>query len=132
VAPANPIVAGEGVSANEKKFLAEYKKCCFPDGIRSEVGANKTIGAAFLTYDGVKMWAQAAEKAGSFEPEEVDKVFNAGFTFGPEDSSASLTWSYTATDHEGFHATDAWFYQWVKDKNGIEYKFIGDAAKLAA
>src|SRR5438874_11444485 len=119
VAPANPIVSGEGVSANEKSFLTEYKKCCFPDGIRSEVGANKMIGAAFLTYDGLKMWAQAADKAGSNDATEVDKVFNDGFTFGPADSSASLTWSYTATDHDGFHATDAWFYKWVKDKNGI-------------
>ena len=131
VAPANPIVAGVGVSPNERKFLAEYRQCCFPDGIRSEVGANKMIGAAFLTYDGLKMWAQAADKAGSNDATEVDKVFNDGFTFGPADSSASLTWSYTATDHDGFHATDAWFYKWVKDKNGIEYKFLGDANKLA-
>lgn len=131
VAPANPIVSGEGVSTNEKKFLGEYRKCCFPDGIRSETGANKMIGAAFLTYDGLKMWAQAAGKANSLSPDAVDKVFNDGFTFGPADSSASLTWSYTQNDHEGFHAHDAWFYQWVKDKNGIEYKFLGDANKLA-
>jgi branched-chain amino acid transport system substrate-binding protein len=131
VAPANPIVSGQGVSPNERKFLAEYRKCCFPDGIRSESGANKMIGAAFLTYDGLKMWAQAAEKAKSSDPTAVDNVFNAGFQFGPQDSSASLTWTYTKTDHEGFHATDAWFYRWVKDANGIEYKFLGDANKLS-
>jgi branched-chain amino acid transport system substrate-binding protein len=131
VAPANPIVSGQGVSPNERKFLAEYRKCCFPDGIRSESGANKMIGAAFLTYDGLKMWAQAAEKAKSYSPDDVANVFNSGYQFGPQDSSASLTWSYTKTDHEGFHATDAWFYRWVKDANGIEYKFLGDANKLS-
>jgi branched-chain amino acid transport system substrate-binding protein len=130
VAPGNPIISGRGVSPVEKRFLAEYRACCFPDGIRSEVGANKMIGAAFLTYDGLRMWAQAAAKAKSFAPDAVDRVFNGGFTFGPADSSGGLTWSYTAKDHEGFHATDAWFYKWVKDANGIEYKFLGDASKL--
>ena len=98
---------------------------------RSESGANKVIGAAFLTYDGVKMWAQAAEKAKSADPADVDKIFNAGFTFGPAASSANLTWTYSSTDHEGFHANDAWFYKWVHDSHGIEFKFFGDAATLA-
>jgi hypothetical protein len=76
------------------------------------------------------MWAAAAEQAGSTDATDVQKVFNAGFTFGPEDSSADLTWHYDATDHEGFHQQGAWFYQWVKSSNGIEFKFIGEASKL--
>ena len=131
VAPANPILTGsQNIPANAKHFYNEYVQKYFPDGIRSESGANKVIGAAFLTYDGVKMWAQAAEKAKSADPADVDKIFNAGFTFGPADSSADLTWHYTASDHEGFHALGAWFYQWVKDKNGIEFKFLGTSKQL--
>jgi ABC-type branched-subunit amino acid transport system substrate-binding protein len=131
VAPANPILTGsQNIPPNAKHFYNEYVQKYFPDGIRSESGANKVIGAAFLTYDGVKMWAQAAEKAGTTDPTQVDKIFNAGFTFGPAASSADLTWHYTATDHEGFHQLGAWFYQWVKDKNGIEFKFLGTSKQL--
>jgi ABC-type branched-subunit amino acid transport system substrate-binding protein len=130
VAPANPILVGDHSSPNADHFYKEYVQRYFPDGVRSESGANKVIGAAFLTYDGVKMWAAAAEKAKSFDPTAVQQVFNQGFTFGPADSSADLTWHYSATDHEGFHQAGAWFYQWVKDANGIEFKFIGDSAKL--
>jgi branched-chain amino acid transport system substrate-binding protein len=130
VAPANPVLVGGNVPPNAQHFYNEYVQKFFPDGVRSEAGANKVIGAAFLTYDGVKMWAQAAEQAGSSDADQVQRVFNAGFTFGPADSSADLTWHYSATDHEGFHQQGAWFYQWVKDSHGIEFKFIGDAAKL--
>ena len=119
VAPANPVLTGsQNTPANAKHFYSLYRQRYFPDGIR------------FLTYDGVKMWAQAVEKANSADPADVDKIFNAGFTFGPADSSADLTWHYTASDHEGFHALGAWFYQWVKDKNGIEFKFLGTSKQL--
>jgi ABC-type branched-subunit amino acid transport system substrate-binding protein len=130
VAPNNPVLTGSQVPPNAQSFYDQYVKRYFPDGIRSESGANKVIGAAFLTYDGVKMWATAAEQANSAEPEAVQQVLNGGFTFGPADSSADITWHYDATDHDGFHATGAWFYQWVKDSNGIEFKPLGDSAQL--
>src|SRR6266516_4537098 len=76
VAPANPVLTGGSVPPNAQHFYDEYVKQYFPDGIRSESGANKVIGAAFLTYDSVKMWAQAAEKADSTDPAQVAKVFN--------------------------------------------------------
>jgi branched-chain amino acid transport system substrate-binding protein len=131
VAPADPIVVGKAVSPNEKRFMNEYKACCFPDGVRSESGANKMIGAAFLTYDGLKMWAQAAKAANSYQPQAVQQQFDKGLTFGPTGSSGGLTWTYNAHNHDGFHSSDAWFYQWVKDSNGIEFKYIGTAQKLA-
>ena len=131
VGPANPVAKGEKATPQEVKFVTEYVKKYFPNGVRSQSGANKLIGAGFLTYDGVKMWAKAAERAGAYQPDDVDKVFNAGFTFGPAESSGNLTWEYSANDHEGFHAKDAWLYRWVKDAKGIEYKYFADAAKYA-
>jgi branched-chain amino acid transport system substrate-binding protein len=131
VGPKNPVSRGGKPTPQEVKFVTEYIKKYYPNGIRSESGANKLIGAGFLTYDGVKMWAAAAEKAKSYLPDAVDKVYNDGFTFGPADSAGNLTWEYSASDHEGFHAKDAWLYRWVKDAKGIEYKYFADATKYA-
>jgi len=131
VGPKNPVSRGGKPTPNEIKFVTDYIKKYYPTGIRSKSGANKLIGAGFLTYDGVRMWASAAEKAKSYLPDDVDKVFNDGFTFGPAESSGGLTWEYSATDHEGFHSKDAWLYRWVKDSKGIEYKYFADATKYA-
>jgi branched-chain amino acid transport system substrate-binding protein len=131
VGPKNPVSKGGKPTAQEVRFVTEYIKKYFPNGIRSQTGASKLIGAGFLTYDGVKMWASAAEKAKSYQPDAVDNVFNGGFTFGPADSAGNLTWAYSATDHKGFHAKDAWLYRWVKDANGIEYKYFANATKYA-
>src|SRR5205085_8255004 len=79
VAPANPVAKGGRPTPNEKRFVTEYVKKYLPSGIRSQSGASKLIGAGFLTYDGVKMWAQAAAQAKSYLPDAVDRVFNAGF-----------------------------------------------------
>jgi hypothetical protein len=58
-------------------------------------------------------------------------VFNAGYEFGPEESSAGIVWTYDAQDHEGFHQGDTWFYEWVQAGNDIRFEFLGDAEKLA-
>ena len=69
------------------------------------------------------------KRAGAFGM--IGVAFGIGFTFGPAESSGNLTWEYSATDHEGFHAKDAWLYQWVKDAKGIEYKYFANATKYA-
>ena len=130
IAPATPILTGGAIPPAARRFYSEYVKQYFPDGIRSASGANKVIGAAFLTYDGVQMWARAATDAHSADPTAVQRVMNGGFTFGPADSSADLTWHYDATNHDGFQQRDAWFFRWVHDAHGYEFKPLGDAAKL--
>lgn len=133
VAPPVPVIAGdESLSPTAESFYDEYVDRYFSDGTTSESGADKVTGAAYLAYDGVKMWADAAEQAGSTDPVTVAGVFNAGYEFGPEESSAGILWSYDAQDHEGFHQGDTWFYEWVRVGNDIQFEFIGDAEQFAA
>jgi branched-chain amino acid transport system substrate-binding protein len=132
VAPPVPVVAGEeSLSPTAETFYDEYVDRYFQDGTTSETGADKVTGAAYLTHDGVKMWAEAAEQAGSADPVAVAEVFNAGYEFGPDESSAGIVWSYDAQDHEGFHQGDTWFYEWVQAGNDIQFEFLGDAEQLA-
>ncbi|HEX6263047.1 MAG TPA: ABC transporter substrate-binding protein [Actinomycetota bacterium] len=131
VAPPIPVLAGTDTPAAQA-FHEAYVGRYFPDGTKSDSGADKVTGAAYLTYDGVMMWARAAEDAGSADPAAVVEVFNAGFDFGPEESSAGIAWHYDANDHEGFHEGDTWFYQWDETPAGIEFTFLGDAAEILA
>jgi len=131
VAPPIPVLAGTDTPAAQT-FHETYVDRYFPAGTTSESGADKVTGAAYLTYDGVMMWAQAAEQAGSDDPGAVAEVFNAGFDFGPEESSAGIAWHYDANDHEGFHEGDTWFYEWAETPAGIEFTFLGDAAEILA
>lgn len=131
VAPPIPVLAGTDTEAAQA-FYDEYVNRYFPDGTTSESGADKVTGAAYLTYDGVMMWAEAAEEAGSADPATVTDTFNAGFDWGPEESSAGIAWHYDAEDHEGFHEGDTWFYEWAETAKGIEFTFLGDAAEILA
>jgi branched-chain amino acid transport system substrate-binding protein len=131
VAPPIPVLAGTDTEAAQA-FYDQYVERYFPDGTVSDSGADKVTGAAYLTYDGVMMWAAAAEQAGSADSVEVTKVFNAGYDFGPEESSAGIAWHYDAEDHEGFHEGDTWFYEWARTGNGIEFTFLGDAEEVLA
>jgi branched-chain amino acid transport system substrate-binding protein len=131
VAPPVPVLAGEeNLPQSAQSFYDEYVDRFFSDGTTSESGADKVTGAAYLTYDGVKMWARAVEEAGSADPVAVAEVFNAGFDFGPEESSAGIEWHYDADDHEGFHQGDTWFYEWDRTPKGIEFTFLGEADDL--
>jgi branched-chain amino acid transport system substrate-binding protein len=133
VAPPVPVIAGEeALSPTAEAFYQEYVERYFQDETTSEAGADKVTGAAYLTYDGVMMWADAAERAGSVDPSAVADVFNAGYEFGPEESSAGIAWSYDAQDHEGFHEGDTWFYEWVSTGDSIRFEFLGDAEEIAA
>ena len=129
VAPPVPILAGQETEAAQF-FFDQYTERFFPDGTKSAAGADKVTGAAYLTYDGVQMWAKAAEEAGSVDPQAIADEFNAGFDFGPEESSAGIAWHYDQNDHEGFHEGDTWFYEWRKTGAGIEFSFLGDATEL--
>lgn len=131
VAPPVPVLADEGLTPSAEQFHQTYVDRYFTDGTTSETGADKVTGAAYLTYDGVKMWAEAVEQAGTTDPTAVAEVFDAGFDFGPEGSSAGIEWHYDAQDHEGFHEGDTWFYAWRKNGTRIEFEFLGDAAELA-
>jgi branched-chain amino acid transport system substrate-binding protein len=131
VAPPVPVLANEDLTESAQQFHRTYVDRYFTDGTTSETGADKVTGAAYLTYDGVKMWAEAVEQAGTTDPSEVAAVFDAGFDFGPEGSSAAIEWHYDAQDHEGFHEGDTWFYEWRRNGNKIEFEFLGDAAELA-
>jgi branched-chain amino acid transport system substrate-binding protein len=131
VAPPIPVLAGTDTEAAQA-FYEQYVERYFPDGTVSDSGADKVTGAAYLTYDGVMMWAAAAEQAGSADSVEVTKVFNAGYDFGPEESSAGIAWHYDADDHEGFHEGDTWFYEWARTGSGIEFTFLGDAGEVLA
>lgn len=131
VAPPVPVIAGEeNLSPTAESFYDEYVDRYFQEGTTSETGADKVTGAAYLSYDGVKMWATAAEEAGSSDPVAVADVFNSGFEFGPEESSAGVVWSYDAEDHEGFHQGDTWFYEWTKTGPDIKFAFLGEAQEL--
>jgi branched-chain amino acid transport system substrate-binding protein len=131
VAPPVPVLADdEELPASAENFYETYVDRFFSDGTVSDSGADKVTGAAYLTYDGVHMWARAAEQAGATDPTEVSEVFNGGFDFGPEGSAAGIEWHYDADDHEGFHAQDTWFYEWQRSGDGITFQFLGDAAAL--
>jgi branched-chain amino acid transport system substrate-binding protein len=131
VAPPVPVLAGEeNLSPTAEAFYDEYVDRYFGDGTTSKSGADKVTGAAYLTYDGVKMWAAAAEDAGSADPQAVADVFNSGFEYGPDESSAGVVWSYDAQDHEGFHEGDTWFYEWARSGNDMTFRFLGEAHEL--
>jgi len=131
VAPPIPVLAGTDTPTAEA-FHQAYVERYFADGTTSDSGADKVTGAAYLTYDGVMMWARAAEQAGTPDPAAVTEIFNAGFDFGPEESSAGIAWHYDADDHEGFHEGDTWFYEWAETPAGIGFTFLGDAAEILA
>lgn len=132
VGPPIPSTVGEDLSPTAQQFYDTYVEKYFADGTESETGADKVIGAAYLTYDGVNMWAAAAEEAGSTDPVAVAEVFNSGFQFGPEGSSGDITWTYDAEDHEGFHQSETWFYEWARVGSDIEFTFLGDAEELTS
>jgi ABC-type branched-subunit amino acid transport system substrate-binding protein len=129
VAPPVPVLAGVETPVAQS-FYDEYVNRFFPDGTKSESGADQVTGAAYLTYDGVMMWADAAEQAGTTDPQAVADVFNGGFDFGPDESSAGIIWHYDADDHEGFVDMNTWFYEWEQTPDGIEFTFLGDADEL--
>ena len=131
VAPPVPVIVGAAnLPEAAKTFYEQYSTRFFSDGTTSETGADKVTGAAYLTYDGVLMWARAVEQAGSADADAVANVFNGGFTFGPDESSANIEWRYDANDHEGFHAADTWFYEWTQAGGDIKFEFLGEAAEL--
>lgn len=111
-------------------FYDRYTARFFKEGPNSAVGADKVIGAAFLTYDGVRMWAKAVTKAGSAGGKRVQPVLT-DFRYGPDESVGSLAWSYSPGDHEGIHQGDMWFYEWVKEGPSIRFKFLGRGEELA-
>lgn len=129
--PIPQTVGAANLPETAQAFYKAYTTRFFQDGTRSESGADKVTGAAYLTYDAVRMWATAAKKAGSTDPQKVADVFNAGFDYGPKESSANVAWHYDAKDHEGIHKGDMWFYKWSKTDKGIEFSFLGDAKTLA-
>ena len=130
VAPPIPQVTGDELTPAAEHFYEVYVDRYFPDGTESEVGADMVTGAAYLTYDGVRMWAAAAEQAGSVDPVDVAEVFNAGYEYGPAESSSGILWSYDAQDHEGFHDDDAWFYEWSRSGSDLTFQFLGEATEL--
>lgn len=131
VAPPIPVLAETNTPAAQA-FHETYVERYFPEGTKSESGADKVTGAAYLTYDGVMMWARAAEEAGSADPAAVAEVLDSGFDFGPDESSAGIAWHYDENDHEGFHEGDTWFYRWDETPAGIEFTFLGDAEEMLA
>jgi branched-chain amino acid transport system substrate-binding protein len=104
--------------ASVREFYEAYVKRYLPDGEFSETGAYRAYSTNFLTYDMVKIWAAAAEKAGSPDPVKVGDALNAGFTYPAEESVIGVPWKYTAENHDGIEPGDLYFYTWDLGDNG--------------
>ena len=100
-----------------RTFYEAYVKRYLPDGEFSDTGAYKAYSTNFLTYDMVKIWAAAAEKAESADPRDVGDVLNAGFSYPAEESVIGVPWQYTADDHDGIKTGDLYFYRWELGPN---------------
>jgi branched-chain amino acid transport system substrate-binding protein len=116
-----------------RTFYDAYVKRFLPEGEFSETGAYRAYSTNFLTYDMVKIWAAAAEKAKSAEPKAVGDLLNAGFTYPASDSVIGVPWTYTATDHDGIRPGDLYFYRWELGANKkFGLKFHGTVTDVLA
>jgi branched-chain amino acid transport system substrate-binding protein len=107
-------------------FYDAYVKRYLPDGEFSATGAYRAYSTNFLTYDMVKIWAAAAEKAESAAPADVADELNSGFTYPAEDSVIGVPWEYSADDHDGIRPDDLYFYSWdYGDDNKFDLRQIG-------
>lgn len=112
--------------ASVRTFYDAYVKRYLPDGEFSETGAYKAYSTNFLTYDMVKIWASAVEKAKSADPKKVADVLNGDFTYPAEKSVIGVPWRYSATNHDGIDPGDLYFYQWKLGSNGkFSLRFVG-------
>jgi branched-chain amino acid transport system substrate-binding protein len=116
-----------------RTFYEAYVERYLPEGEFSETGAYRAYSTNFLTYDMVKIWAAAAEKAKSADPEKVGAILNAGFTYPANESVIGVPWKYTATDHDGIRPGDLSFYRWELGSNGkFTLKFHGTVTDVLA
>ena len=104
-----------------RTFYDAYVGRYLPDGEFSATGAYRAYSTNFLTYDTVKIWAAAAEEAGSADPGDVTDVLNGDFTYPASESVIGVPWRYTETNHDGIQPGDLSFYRWELGENG---KFI--------
>jgi branched-chain amino acid transport system substrate-binding protein len=98
-------------------FYDAYVKRYLPDDEFSATGAFKAYSTNFLTYDMVKIWAAAAEAAGSADPKDVADELNSGFVYPAEDSVIGVPWEYSETNHDGIKPGDLHFYSWDLGSN---------------
>jgi branched-chain amino acid transport system substrate-binding protein len=110
-----------------RTFYERYVKRYLPDGEFSETGAYKAYSTNFLTYDMVRIWASAVEKAGTDDPKKVAETLNAGFTYPAEKSVIGVPWQYSSTNHDGIQPGDLYFYRWElgADKKKFKLHFLG-------
>jgi branched-chain amino acid transport system substrate-binding protein len=116
-----------------RTFYDAYVKRFLPEGEFSETGAYRAYSTNFLTYDMVKIWAAAVERAKSAEPKDVGDVLNGGFTYPAEESVIGVPWSYSAADHDGIRPGDLYFYRWELGTDGkFVLKFHGTVTDVIA
>jgi branched-chain amino acid transport system substrate-binding protein len=114
-------------------FYQRYVKRYLPDGEFSETGAYKAYSTNFLTYDMVRIWAAAVEKANSADPKKVADVLNAGFTYPADKSVIGVPWQYSAADHDGIKPGDLYFYRWELQPTGkFKLAFLGTVADVVS
>lgn len=109
-----------------RTFYEAYVDRYLPEGEFSETGAYKAYSTNFLTYDMVKIWAAAAEKARTSDPDKVGDALNAGFEYPASKSVIGVPWKYTAGDHDGIQPGDMYFYRWDLGSDAkFDLKFLG-------
>ncbi len=116
-----------------RTFYEKYVKRYLPDGEYSETGAYKAYSTNFLTYDMVRIWAAAVEKAGTADPKKVADTLNAGFTYPADKSVIGVPWQYSAANHDGIQPGDLYFYRWEFGSNKkFKLHFLGTVADVVA
>lgn len=117
------------VSAYVDRYAEEYLE----DGVHSVSGADKTFAAHFLTYDSVRVWAHAVEKAGSVDPRAVTETLNAGLTYPVDRSVIGVPWRYTDTQRDGIDPSDLLFYRWERTSPGkLDLRILGSTSDVLA
>jgi branched-chain amino acid transport system substrate-binding protein len=116
-----------------RNFYDLYVDRYLKDEEFSETGAYKAYSTNFLTYDMVKVWASAVEKAKSADPEKVGEVLNANFSYPAEESVIGVPWKYSKTNHDGIEPGDLYFYRWeLGSDNKFTLKFHGTVTDVLA
>jgi branched-chain amino acid transport system substrate-binding protein len=119
--------------ASVREFYEAYVKRYLPEGEFSETGAYRAYSTNFLTYDMVKIWADAVTKAKSADREKVGETLNAGYSYPSEESVIGVEWKYNATDHDGIRPGDLYFYRWeMGSDDKFTLKFHGTVTDVLA
>ncbi len=108
-----------GVPAEQQpKAYAEHVKLSIAKfGIQTDASGSKALKGSPLAADGVRVWAQAVNRAGSLDADKV-KAEMEKTRLSADEAPGGTPLLITADSHESYRAGTLLFYKWVKKADG--------------